>query len=366
MKIGIVVRGLTEGGVSRFILNVLGNFDAINDSDIKIYIIHNEKKIENKYKYLEEIYIKQKNKILFDYAFSFFKLKKLKLDVLIYPKNVIPLTHFLLRARKINIIHDLAFFEKSLDAYPLLDTLFMKTFMKLSCARADKTIAVSNYTKKDIQRKFNLSPDKIVVVYEGIESIFKQKTIDEKWLKHRDIHFPFLLYTGSISPRKNLLRTLKSFNKIKNKIPHHFYITGQKSWKHSHVSDYIETNLKDRVTILGHLADEELINFYNLASLYVYPSLYEGFGLPILEAQSCGCPVLTSNVTSCPEVAGDGAVFVDPYNIEKTANTIEETIKDKKLRDELTRRGLNNIKRFSWKKSAERILNICDELTENV
>lgn len=357
-KIGIVARGITDGGVGRFLKNILLEFDK--RKHFEFYLICNQEKIKNvKYKNIKIIFIPQKNKLKFDYIDSYKKIKELNLDYVLYPKNIIPTNHFKLKCKKYNIIHDLGYFEKSLNAYPFLDTLFMKTFMKKSCKKSDLIFSVSESTKKDIIKRFGIDKNKIKVINEGIENNFKliknKKELD-KTLDKLNIKLPFIFYSGEITPRKNIWRILKSFNKIKNKIPHNLYLTGGKIKNSKDILNYIEDNLKNRVKILGYVSEKDLINLYNLADLYLYPSLYEGFGLPILEAQTCGCPVLTSNKTSCPEVAGKGALIINPYSETEIEKGILEILNNKKYKKELIKNGFENIKRFSWKKTADKIL----------
>lgn len=356
MKICFVVRALTKGGVYRFVNNILSELDDINFQH-EIYLIHDDNRLKNKFKNICEIHIKSR-KLVFDYILSFNVIRKHSFDVLIYPKNVIPLNHILLNGKKINIIHDLGYFEKSLDAYPLLDTLFMKTFMKTSCKLSDKVLAVSDYTKNDIHKRFNINKNKINVIYEGVESKFTKfkKNDSQKTLYKYGIKTPFLFYSGSISPRKNLQRTLEAFALLKNEISHDIVITGFSKWKSKKI-DNIITALKDRVKIIGYVEENELIDLYSTADLYLYPSLYEGFGLPILEAQACGCPVLTSDVTSCPEIAGEGAHLVDPYSIEDIKRSILFIVHNQHYAQQLKKNGYANVKNYSWNISAYNIIN---------
>ena len=355
MKICFVVRALTKGGVYRFVNNILSELDNINIQQ-EIYLIHDDNRLQNKFNHINEIYINT-SKLVFDYISSFNFIRKHSFGVLIYPKNVIPLNHFLLNGKKVNIIHDLGYFEKKLNAYPLFDTLFMKSFMKISCKLSNKVLAVSSYTKNDIIKRFNINKNKINVIYEGVESKYTKHTKFNinKTLDKYKIKKPFLFYSGTISPRKNLHRTLKAFGFIKNIIPHDLVITGFAKWKSKHIDNIIKSS-GDRIKIIGYVEENELIDLYNSADLYLYPSLYEGFGLPILEAQACGCPVLTSNVTSCPEVAGEGAHLVNPYSEFDIAESINRILHDECYKAELVRYGYQNLRRFSWVKTTKKLL----------
>lgn len=159
-----------------------------------------------------------------------------------------------------------------------------------------------------------------------------------------------------------MVNLIKAFIKIKDSIRHVIYFTGGDSWLDTEVHDMItENNLQDRIIKLGFISEEELVIMYNLADCYLYPSLYEGFGLPILEAQACGCPVITSNVSSCPEVAGKGALYVDPRNIDDIAHSMLRIAKDKKLKQSLIAEGLKNCSHFTWEKTARGILDVFNE-----
>lgn len=269
------------------------------------------------------------------------------------------MTHILFKFKKVNIITDLAYFSKEFNEYKFFDTLYMKLFMKLSCKLADKVLAISQNTKNDLINILNIRESKIEVMYLGVESRF-QKNLDEKSLQvtidEFNIQKPFLFYCGSLSPRKNILRVMQAFNSIKDEIPHNFYITSGQSWSDKEVLDYISENLQGRVFLLGKIKENDIINMYSLADIFIFVSLYEGFGLPILEAQSCECPVITSNKTSCPEIAGDSAKIINPYSVEDIAKAILDLLKNKEERDNLIKKGLENTKKFSWQYSAEILL----------
>jgi len=362
VKVCFIARGLTRGGVQRFVLNLLEQFEK-HTNYYNFYIITDRYDFINRFKKLNVTYIRNKNKLFWDYIKSFVVINRIKSDCIVYPKNIIPLTHILLKAKKINIIHDLAYFKKDINAYKKNDTLYMKLFMKLSCLIANKIVAISQSTKNDIQNILGIKKDKIIVVYEGVEKKFKKnKKISKLLLEKYNIRLPFIFYCGSLSLRKNILRALKAFDKIKEKISHNFYIASGKSWGPNDVKDYIQKNLSQRVKILPFLSEEELIGMYSLADLYIYPSLYEGFGLPILEAQACGCPVLTSNTSSCPEVANKGACIVNPYSEEEIKKGILKILSNKKYREGLMKKGFINVKKYSWKETAEKILRLCKEV----
>ena len=201
----------------------------------------------------------------------------------------------------------------------------------------------------------------VVVVYEGVDELFRPQKDDKiirRVLEKYDVKRPFMFYCGSLSPRKNILRILIAFNEIKNKIPHNIFIAGDKSWNENKVREYIKEKLPQRVFMTGLLSDEELRCFYSSADLYLYPSLYEGFGLPILEAQACGCPVITSNRSSCPEIAGSGAVIVDPEDIKAIETAIVNVLNSIELKKKLIENGFDNKKRYDRHKCVSGILEV--------
>ncbi|MFA6636818.1 MAG: glycosyltransferase family 1 protein [Candidatus Omnitrophota bacterium] len=354
-KVCFVVRNLTHGGVYRYVKNLLLALDKINADNFEFYLIHNDDRIKGAFSNISELYVPTKNRASFDYIFSLRLLLKNKFDTVVYLKNVIPITHFFLNGRKINLVYDLGYFEKGLKAYPLTDTLFMRIFMKTSCNLADSILTISNSTKEDVHKKFNIKRTKIGVIWGGVENNFKALE-NENYLEDVRMKFnlsrPFLFYSGSLSPRKNVDRMLKAFELVRGKIPHDLVMSGFKTLPEK----LLRMFSKDRVKVLGYVREEELVALYNMADVYLYASLYEGFGLPIIEAQSCGCPVITSGITSMPEVAGDGAVIVDPKNVHQIAASMLRIIEDEDFRSALISKGFKNAKKFSWEKCAQALV----------
>lgn len=359
MRIGFIARGLTKGGVTRYIENVLKIFNESFVEENSFVLFTDRKDFKNLYKNIKVIYIKKSSKIFWDYLKILPYFLKVKLDVVFYPKNIIPFTHTVFNFKKINIVHDLAHFDKNLSEYKFFDSLYMRFFMKQSCIIANKVVTVSEATKKDVVNILKVLPQKITVIHEGVDEKYKPEKnilfIKRTFLKYK-VQFPFMFYCGSLSPRKNILRMLNAFNEIKDKIPHNIYLAGGESWHDKEVREYIKNKLSDRVFFIGYISEDELICFYSSASIYLYPSLYEGFGLPILEAQACGCPVLTSDKTSCPEIAGDCAVIINPYEIEDIKNGILKVIQDNDYREEIIKEGLLNVKKYSWNRTTEELV----------
>jgi glycosyltransferase involved in cell wall biosynthesis len=233
--------------------------------------------------------------------------------------------------------------------------------------KAEKVIAVSRNTSKDLQKLFKVPAEKIAVIYEGVGSNFKRveesaaQTQKIKAKYHLDK--PYLLYTGVWRSHKNLTNLLEAFYILKNEYGFDGYlvITGRQDplYAPEIVDKAMSLQLEPDVIFTGLVADEDLIPLYNGALMYVFPSLYEGFGLPPLEAMACGIPVAASNTSCIPEICGEGnAIFFNPMNVRNMAEKIFEVISRKSLREELIRRGLERVKFFSWDKMAQETLKI--------
>jgi len=346
-------------------------------------LIENLAKIDRKNEYL--LFVAPWNKKLFRVKQKNFKKiicnipsKSLFLRVL-YEQVVFPLKAW---RNNLDVIHfpasvsSLFFFSPSVltlhDLTPLIYPGFVPSVLryywkltyKLSARRANFIIAVSHTVKKDIIKLLDIDPEKIEVVYHG-NNPWIQKTKDKGGrvfdAQNNKSSFPYILWVGKIYTHKNLTRLLYAYNKlIKTKnIKHRLILCGMKGWGYSSFLKVLqELNLQDKVIFKGYVADNELKLIYTNASLFAFPSLSEGFGLPILEAMSCGTPVVTSNYGAMAEIAGDAALLVNPYNINEIAEAMYSVLTDENLRKDLIRKGLKRVKEFSWKKTARETLEV--------
>lgn len=236
----------------------------------------------------------------------------------------------------------------------------------------DGIITVSNYSKDDIVKTFNFPSDKIYVTHLAAEDIYKP--IDKSYSKNiikkfYSIDEDFILYVGGFSPRKNILGLIDAFsifsNKYKNKIK--LVIAGKKGLSYDIYKKRVhELNLDDKVIFPGFISIEHLPCLYNAAELFVYPSFYEGFGLPPIEAMSCGIPVIASNTTSIPEVTNGGALLVDPNNTDLLSDSILKIILDHKLKSKLIKAGLVRASELTWQKTAEDTLKAYHEVFNKI
>lgn len=242
---------------------------------------------------------------------------------------------------------------------------FNENFLK-NIKNSDHIITGSYYTKQEILKYLDFPDEKITVIYHGVDHTLFRLYPSESLLqtkKKYDLPDSFVLFVGSIEPRKNLLILLKAYTQlaedIKQNLP--LVLVGFKGWQNKEIMQEIQYN-KKHVIYLGYLSDEELAHVYNLASIFVYPSLYEGFGIPPLEAMACGTPVIASRVSSLPEVCKDAALYIDPENSTNLEQVITTLYKNKVLQEQLRQKGLEHVKQFTWEKSSKAHFEVFDSL----
>ncbi len=219
--------------------------------------------------------------------------------------------------------------------------------------KADIVIAISENTKSDVMKMIKISPEKIKSIYLGVDEKFlpQQEKEYKEILKKYSIPKPYILFVGMLEPRKNLDGLLRAYAPLKERLNHHLIIVGKKGWKYEPIFETVKKlELQNHVHFLGYVPDEDVPALYSAATCFVYPSFYEGFGIPIIEAMACGCPVITSNNSSMKEIAGNAAILVDPYNITDIQNAIELLIADKAIRIKKRKEGIIQAKKFSWEK----------------
>ena len=288
-------------------------------------------------------------------------LRKIKPDMYLSPDGYLSLRS---KTKQIAVFHDLNF-EHFPQDFPKIHLWHYKKFFPRYAKKADKIITVSEFSKKDICDCYGINPEKIEVAYNGANEIFSpvnedvKKEIRDKYTEGK----PYFMFVGSLHPRKNLARLFTSFDlfKKKNNNDIKLLIVGSKRWWTEPIKNAYEAMThKDDVIFAGRLSAEDLhlVTASALASVYV--SYFEGFGIPIVEAFKCDTPVITSNVTSMPEVAKDAALLVDPFKEESIADAMEKIL-DEEVRKELIEKGRIRRQDFSWDKAAEMWWRVCSE-----
>ena len=283
-------------------------------------------------------------------------LKKHKADVFLSPDGYSSLRT---RVPCIPVMHDLNFEHYPKDLPSLYSWYYRHFFPKY--AQAAKRIAtVSEYSKSDIAKMYGIDPGKIDVVYDGANEAYQPVAADVVAATRQEYSSgaPYFLFIGALHPRKNLVNLFKAFDTFRKRQQSDvkLLIVGEKKWWTDDMrSTWEGMKFKDEVVFAGRLAPEALKNVIASALAMVYISYFEGFGIPILEALYCDVPVLTSNVTSMPEVAGDAGILVDPFSIEDIASGMSKLASDEALRKQLIENGRIQREKFSWDKTAERL-----------
>lgn len=283
-------------------------------------------------------------------------LKKIKPDLFISPDAFGSLRA---KTKTLTVIHDLNF-EHFPNIMPRLVQKYYTYFTPKFARKADRIATVSEFSKSDIVKQYGVSPNKVDVVYNGANKEFKpieestQRTIKDKYSKNCD----FFVFIGALNPRKNLSNLFKAFDiyKDQNTTDIKLLIVGEKMYWSDEIKDAFEAmKFKDDIVFTGRLEPEELHKVVGSALALTYVSIFEGFGIPIVEAWYSETPVITSNVTSMPEIAGDAAVIIDPFNPESIAEGLKSITFDKNLREELIEKGKKRRLEFSWQKTADNL-----------
>ncbi len=256
-------------------------------------------------------------------------------------------------------IHDLSYIYFPGD-FLKKDLYQLRNWTRYSIHKAKKIIAVSKTTKNDIMKAYQIPEERVEVVYNGYEKKIKDQRskIKTKYTKN-----PYILYVGTLQPRKNITTLIQAFAKFKEQSPEfRLIVAGKKGWLFESIFNLVkELKLNRDVSFTDYVTDQQVAFLYKNAFCFVLPSLYEGFGIPILEAMSFGCPVISSFASSLPEVGGDACLYFDTQNSEDLVEKLDMLKKDEKLRNGLVQKGKKRVKEFSWKKCAEQTLLIIQE-----
>jgi glycosyltransferase involved in cell wall biosynthesis len=244
--------------------------------------------------------------------------------------------------------------------------LYFKNHFWDKIKRADRIIVISDFIKNEAINRFGFSKDRLTTIHLGFDheifKIYLPQALETVKAQYR-LPENFIFFVGSIEARKNLKRLLQAYTDLGDKFRKEFKLVliGFKGWENEEIMRLIH-KLKSDIFYLGYLPEEELGKLYNLARLSVYPSLYEGFGLPPLEAMACGCPIIVSHTASLPEVCGDAAFYADPQDANSISGAILQVLLDENLRNSLIQKGFDRASTFSWEKSARSHLKVFEEI----
>lgn len=282
-------------------------------------------------------------------------------DIFFTPAHVIPLTYF---GRSVATIHDLGYHHFP-QAHPASQLAYLRWSTAHNARHSCCILADSQATKDDITRFYGVNPTKIEVVYPGIDpQLYPVRDANQLTAVFRKYHItpPYLLYISTLQPRKNLIRLIEAY--AASGLPHQLVLAGKAGWLSQPILQTIANlppTISKNILLPGFIPDTDKATLLSGATALLYPSLYEGFGFPALEAQACETAVLCANTSSLPEIVGDGALLVNPLDTAEITAAMQRLATDLSLRQLLIQNGSNNVKRFSWQKAAEQVLTILEQ-----
>jgi len=253
---------------------------------------------------------------------------------------------------KICVVHDIAY-ERFPQTFNWKFRLFYKFLIPKILKNSRKIMTVSKFSRNEISQLYGIQSDRIDIVYNSVNTMFKNIRTENKE--------KYILAVSSLHYQKNFHSLIEAFDGLGDENIK-LFLVGEinKNFTNLNLLEKIKNNTN--IIFIGRVSDEELTRLYSNAICFVFPSFYEGFGIPPLEAQSCGCPVVCSNAASLPEIYGDSVVYFNPYNVEDMRGKIQMVLNDENLQNELRAKGFENIKRFSWEESAQKIINLVNKL----
>jgi glycosyltransferase involved in cell wall biosynthesis len=291
---------------------------------------------------------------------------KQNIDIFFSPTSyIIPAIHNPKKISVLMTVHDLISFlypQKHNKKAVIIERLLLKKALKKSA----HILSVSKNTKSDICNRFSCNSRKISVIPNAASDVFRPLENEDLIYFKEEKQLPdkFIFSAGTLEPRKNYDILIRAFSKIKSEFPKYkLLIAGKKGWNYENIFKTVEDlDMGDSVKFLDYIPERDLVRLYNLATVFAYVSLYEGFGIPPLEAMQSGCPVITSNVSSIPEVVNDAAILVNPEKEEDIAQAMKKLLGSPEMQSGLRKKGLKQAEKFSWKKSAQKLLNLLEKM----
>jgi glycosyltransferase involved in cell wall biosynthesis len=291
---------------------------------------------------------------------------KYHLDVMYYPDHTAPL--FGVSCKTVITVHDLVPFAFP-EAHTLARTIYKRIALRRSAALASKIVAVSHATQNDCVRWLGIPQENIEVIYNGVHDNFApvvQSEILQEVRERYGLSNPFILFVGTLEKRKNVERIIEVYDYARSDhgITADLVLAGGPGKGYKDMWERVErSRWKESIRYVGFVPDADLPALYSMAALFFYPSLYEGFGLPVVEAMACGCPVITSNTTSLPEIVGDAGIIVDPYDTSSLAAALAKVLNSEELQHQLRLAGRQRARLFSWQKASSRLMSVFESLT---
>ena len=365
MKIGIMLRHIEQqGGIGTYTRNLLDHLLKIDEENDYLLMYRNPDLIGSyaDYPRVVEVAVPHKSKLLWDQWAVPKLVKKHQLQLVFNPKLSVPIIS---RCKKIFCMHGGEWFVFPQN-YSWAFRAYHKFFGALYTNAADAIIAVSKSTGQDIAQALGRQGSKVHTIYHGVDSSFRlQQDSGRLEAVRKKFHLPerYILWVGPIYPMKNFGRLIRAYRKVRDELDYNLVLTGKPHLRYKDELALIDSlHLKDDVQFLGWVPDEDLPAIYRQASVFAFPSLYEGFGIPLIEALACGCPVVTSDRGAPAEVVGNAAVLVNPEDTDSIAQGICEALTNDALRKELIDNGLKRVKTFTWEQCAKDTKSLFDEV----
>lgn len=297
-------------------------------------------------------------RLLYEYTFLPAELARRGYDLFHGLSNFLPPRKV---TRYVVTIHDLSYYVHP-ERCPWLRRQYWYAMTRRTVELADAIITVSEASRRDIEHFFPSTKGRIYVVPNAAHARFRRLEVPREatHLPALGIEFPYVLFVGTLEPGKNVERVIRAFDSIAERFPrHHLVVAGDRGWLYEGILEAAEkARAASRIHLIGHQGDDVIVELMNFCEIFVFPSLYEGFGLPPLEAMACGAPVITSNVSSLPEVVGDAALLVNPLERDEIAEAMKRLLSDDQLRQQMREKGLERSRLFSWKNSARETLRV--------
>lgn len=361
MRIGINARTLAypSGGPKEYLLGLVRALQELH-SGHELVLFYPDASHRGTFAAATELVLPCRNRLLFDWLALPAALRRTRCDVAFFPSSNMPPG---IPCPAVVAMHDLGYFHPSLRMYRWADTFYMRRAIRQTVRHAAGLLSVSEFTRQDLLGLPGIRPERIAVTHEACDPMYKVRTSREAvdaFRRQHGLTRDCLLYAGNISPRKNLELLLDAIARAGDRLSWDLVVTGGLSWNEDFDARVRALGLAARVRRLGYVIREEMPLLYDAAGALVFPSLFEGFGLPVLEAQARGVPVVCANATALPEVAGQGALLVDPTSIPAWADALVRVCTDEALRQRLIRLGHANEARFTWRATAEKTMAVLE------
>jgi len=359
--------GDRSGGNESYYINLINHL-KIDTNCFELYLFLNSNyDISNIRVPFKKIFFHTKNSIIRNFIEIPYLVKKWKIDVL-HMQYFIPFINF---CPVVVSIHDICF-EHFNNIFTKKERFVQKHLIPYAARHSNAILTISKFSKEDICTCYGINPKKITITYCGVNSLFKVTSYSsvEKEIFFEKLGIPekFILCVGNLQPRKNIDRLLTAYAELRKGgvigLPKLVFV-GKKAWLFSPIFEKIETyGISEDVVFTDYVSETELIFLYNSAQMFIYPSIFEGFGLPSLEAMACGTPVLTSNVSAIPEVVADAAEMFDPYDVESIKKSIKKMVEHRVDIQKMRNQGLLRAKLFSWDFAAAEAMSVYKKLLE--